>query len=158
MYPRVLRQRCWAHKMRNVSTYLKKRDEEECLRGVKGIYKAKSLRQAKKSFKKWKIDWEEAYPKAVACIEKDLDELLTFFLFDKRHWRNIRTTNPIERIFREFRRRTGVMGNHMTNMNCCEKIFFVLTEFMNERWRKRKYLHFEQIHRIPSQLPVREVA
>jgi len=158
IYNRVLRQRCWAHKMRNVSNYLSKRDEEKCLGEAKGIYKSKSLRQALKRFKRWKTRWEEAYPKATNCIEKDLDELLNFFHFDRSHWIKIRTTNPIERLFREFRRRTNVMGNHMPNMNGCEKIFFVMTEFMNERWKRRKHLHFEKITRIPTNLPGRKVA
>jgi transposase-like protein len=102
--------------------------------------------------------WEKLYPEAIACLERDLDELLTFFLFDVRHWRKLRTTNPIERIFREFRRRTDVMGNHMPNMNSCEKIFYVITEFLNERWRTRRYLHFKEIELIPTNIPIRDAA
>lgn len=158
VYPRVIRQRCWAHKLRNVATYLKKKDEEECLRGAKEIYKAKSLKHARKQFRRWKAAWEKVYPKAVECIEKDLDELLTFFLFDKSHWRCLRTTNPIERVFKEFRRRTGVMDNHLPNMDSCEKIFFVVTEFMNERWKTRHYLHFKEIEKIPVNVPQRTAA
>jgi len=158
VYPRVIRQRCWAHKLRNVATYLKKKDEEVCLRGAKEIYKAKSLKHAKKQFRRWKATWEKAYPTAVECIEKDLDELLTFFLFDQRHWRRLRTTNPIERVFKEFRRRTGVMDNHLPNMDSCEKIFFVVTEFMNERWKTRHYLHFRDIENIPVNIPERTAA
>ncbi len=158
IYIRVLRQRCWVHKLRNVSSYLRKTDEEACLGEAKGIYKAHSLRQARKRFARWKANWGRVCPKAVDCIEKDLDELLNFFLFDRKHWVKIRTTNPIERAFREFRRRTNVMGNHMPNLRSCEKIFFVLTEFINERWRTRKYLHFKEIEAIPVNLPNREIA
>lgn len=158
VYPRVLRQRCWAHKLRNVATTLKKKDEEECLRGAKEIYKAKSLKHARKQFKRWKATWEKVYPKAVACIEDDLDELLTFFLFDPRHWMRLRTTNPIERVFKEFRRRTGVMDNHLPNMDSCEKIFFVVAEFMNERWASRSRLHFKNIKSIPDNLSQRSAA
>lgn len=158
IYPTVLRQRCWAHKLRNVATTLKKKDEENCLRGAKEIYKAKSVKHARKQFKRWKATWEKVYPRAVACIENDLDELLTFFLFDPRHWRRLRTTNPIERVFKEFRRRTGVMDNHLPNMDSCEKIFFVVAEFMNERWAGRNQLHFKNIESIPENLPERSAA
>jgi putative transposase len=158
IYPRVLRQRCWAHKLRNVAATLKKKDEEACLSGAKEIYKAKSLRHARKQFNRWKATWEKVYPKAVACIEADLDELLTFFLFDPRHWRRLRTTNPIERVIKEFRRRTGVMDNHLPNMDSCEKIFYVVTEFMNERWADHYRLRFRNIESIPENLPERTAA
>ncbi len=158
VYPRVLRQRCWAHKLRNVAATLRKKDEAACLGGAKEIYKAQGLRHARRRFRRWKAAWGEAYPKAVACIEKDLDELLTFFLFDPQHWRRIRTTNPIERVIKEFRRRTGVMDNHLPNMDSCEKILFVIAQFMNERWAGRRRLFFRDIERMPQNLPQRNVA
>jgi putative transposase len=158
IYPRVLRQRCWAHKIRNVATTLKKKDEEACLQGAKDIYKAKSLKHARKQFNRWKATWEKVCPKAVACIETDLDELLTFFLFDPRHWKRVRTTNPIERVIKEFRRRTGVMDNHLPNMDSCEKIFYVMAEFMNERWADKNRLLFKDIESLPENLPVRSAA
>jgi transposase-like protein len=70
----------------------------------------------------------------------------------------LRTTNPIERVFKEFRRRTGVMDNHLPNMDSCEKIFFVVAEFMNERWASRSRLHFKNIKSIPDNLSQRSAA
>ncbi|MFH1752869.1 MAG: transposase, partial [Candidatus Omnitrophota bacterium] len=92
---------------------------------------------------------------AVKCIEKDLDELLTFLNFDESHRIKIRTTNPIERAFKEFRRRTNVMDNHLPNMSSCEKIFYVMSKFLNERWHDKRWLIFENIERIPDNLPER---
>lgn len=155
LWQRTLRQRCWRHKLENVCKYLKKADEEICINQARGIYKAKGLRQANKRFKRWKEKWYKRYPKAVKCIEKDLDELLTFFHFDESHRIKIRTTNPIERAFKEFRRRTNVMDNHLPNMSSCEKIFYVMSKFLNERWRDKRWLIFEDIERIPDNLPER---
>lgn len=155
LWQRPLRQRCWRHKLENVSKYLKKADEEVCIDQARGIYDAKSLRQANKRFKRWKEKWYKTYPKAVKCIEKDLDELLTFFHFDESHRVKIRTTNPIERAFKEFRRRTNVMDNHLPNMTACEKIFYVMCKFLNERWRDKRWLIFEHIERMPDNLPKR---
>lgn len=155
LWQRPLRQRCWRHKLENVSKYLKKRDEKICIDQARGIYNAKSLRQANKRFRLWKERWHKSYPNAVKCIEKDLDELLTFFHFDKSHRIKIRTTNPIERAFKEFRRRTNVMDNHLPNMNSCEKIFYIMSKFLNERWRDKRWLIFEHIERIPDNLPER---
>lgn len=157
IWQRVLRQRCWRHKLENVCKYLKKKDEEECIEQARGIYKAKSLRQANKRFKGWKGKWERLYPNAVQCIEKDLDELLTVFHFDESHRRKLRTTNPIERAFKEFRRRTNVMDNHLPTMSSCEKIFYVMCKFLNERWEDKRWLIFEDIHKIPDYLPERSL-
>ncbi|MFH1753152.1 MAG: IS256 family transposase [Candidatus Omnitrophota bacterium] len=157
LWQRVLRQRCWRHKLENVVKYLKKADEEACMAHARGIYNAKSLRQARKRFKRWKEKWHKSYSKAVKCIEKDLDELLTFLNFDESHRIKIRTTNPIERAFKEFRRRTNVMDNHLPNMNSCEKIFYVMSKFLNERWHDKRWLIFENIEKIPDNLPERRV-
>lgn len=155
LWQRTLRQRCWMHKLMNVCKYLKKSDEDACINQARGIYKAISLRQAQKRFIRWKEKWHKAYPKAVKCIEKDIDELLTIFHFDESHRVKIRTTNPIERTFKEFRRRTNVMDNHLPNISACEKIFYVMCKFLNERWHDKRWLIFKNIERIPDNLPVR---
>jgi transposase-like protein len=155
IWQRVLRQRCWRHKLENVCKYLKKVDEAECIEQARGIYKAKSLRQANKRFNRWKAQWCKCYPKAVHCIEKDLDELLTIFHFDHSHRKKLRTTNPIERAFKEFRRRTNIMDNYLPTMSSCEKIFYVMCKFLNERWKDKRWLVFEEIEKIPDCLPER---
>ena len=143
IWQRTLRQRCWMHKLTNVCKYLKKKDEEACIDEARGIYKAESLRQAQKRFTRWKERWNNLYPKAVNCIEKNLDELLTIFHFDESHRIKLRTTNPIERSFKEFRRRTNVMDNHLPNISACEKIFYVMLRFLNERWHDKRWLIFK---------------
>lgn len=54
----------------------------------------------------WKQAWEHGRPSAVACVERDLENLLSFFTAPESHWQKVRTTNVIERAFREVRRRT----------------------------------------------------
>lgn len=157
IWPRILRQRCWRHKMENVTKYLRKKDQEKCIEQARGIYNAKSLRQANKRFRGWKMRWELTYPKAVNCLEKDLDELLTIFHFDELHRKKIRTTNPIERAFKEFRRRTNVMDNHLPNRSSCEKIFYIMTKFLNERWQDKRWLSFKNIEKVPEFLPQRNI-
>lgn len=157
IWQRPLRQRCWRHKLENVSKYLRKKDKDECIEQSRGIYKAKSLRQANKRFKRWKEKWGRLYPNAVWCIEKDLDELLTIFHFDESHRKKLRTTNPIERAFKEFRRRTNVMDNHLPNKDSCEKIFYIMCKFLNERWEDKHWLIFEDIYKIPDNLPERSL-
>ncbi len=78
VYAYTKRQHCWVHKLRNVAKYLKKKDEKQVLSEAKKIYQADTKREVVKAFKLWKKHWYGLYPKAVNCIEKDLDELLNF--------------------------------------------------------------------------------
>lgn len=158
MYPTVLRQRCWVHKLRNMALYIPHDYQKECLAEAKKIYLATSHKHAFRLFNKWKQHWDAIAPKAVACLSKDIEELLNFFYFNKEHWVKLRTTNPIERAFREFRRRTKVMDNYLPSMASCEKLFFVLTEFLNKRWATKQFLVFPNITNIPKSLPIRVAA
>jgi len=144
VYPRIPIQRCWAHKMRNIEHYLKEKDREACLAGARAIYQADHLKAARKAFKIWKERWQALYPKAVRCLEKDLDEMLTFFQCPEDHWRKIRTTNPVERFFREYRRRTRTMGCFVHGRSC-ERILFSITRYLNNKWRFKPVLTFPDV-------------
>lgn len=140
IYGHVKVQRCWAHKMRNVANYLPKRYEQQCTQEAEAIYRAENRRAATKTFKSWKLRWQALVPKAVECIEKDLEELLHFFDFPKSHWKKIRTTNIIERCFREVRRRTHSMGV-LPNVESTQRIVYSLFAYFNRRWQsKHRYI------------------
>jgi len=134
VYPYVPRQRCWAHKLRNVAGLLKRSNQDECLKGAKAIYQAENRRAAVKAYWDWARRWREAEPKAVACLEKDLEELLSFFSCPSEHWRKVRTTNVIERSFREVRRRTRPM-TCFNNQASCERIIYAVVSHLNRNWK-----------------------
>ncbi len=80
IYPHVKRQQCWVHKLRNVVQKLRARHQLACLRGARKIDLAANKTEAIKCFKVWKKKWGKLAPKAVACLEEDLEELLTFLM------------------------------------------------------------------------------
>jgi hypothetical protein len=79
------------------------------LKEAKLIYQAQHRTAALKRFRAWKRRWTRPAPKAVACLETDLEELLAFFDCPAAHWKRVRTTNVIERLFVEVRRRIRTM-------------------------------------------------
>src|SRR5260370_35970032 len=105
VYPGSPQHLCWAHKMRNLAGKVR-RQEGCCVAEASAIYRASSKKQAQRAFQEWKRHWEHHRPRAVACVERDLENLLSFFEVPETHWRNVRTSNVIERAFREGRRRT----------------------------------------------------
>lgn len=143
VYPYVARQRCWAHKLRNVSNLLKRGQQEECLRGARAIYQAPTRREAVRRYWAWAQRWRDAAPKAVACLERDLDELLNFLACPEAHRRKVRTTNAIERAFREVRRRTRPM-TCFNNDASCERIIYAVVTHLNKSWEGHLLPEFTQ--------------
>ena len=140
-YPYVARQRCWAHKLRNVAAKLPRRIQEPCLAGAKTIYKAPTRREAVIRFRQWAAMWREQAPNAVRCIEEDMDELLPFLDCPTQHRRKVRTTNAIERAFREVRRRTRPMSCFQ-NSASVDRIIFGVISHLNANWKDKPLPQF----------------
>ena len=143
IYPQAKIQRCWAHKLRNVSGYCRKKYEEDLIDHARKIYQATDRSKAIAEFKAWKKAWQKIAPKAVHCLEKDLEEMLSFFSCPKAHQIKIRTTNAIERAFREVRRRTRVFSC-FSNTASSERIIFAIFTHLNNNWKNKPLKQFTQ--------------
>jgi putative transposase len=133
VYPRIPIQRCWAHKVRNILDRLRKSEREEAKQGLRKIYNARTRRSALNAVIRFGARWEQTYPEAVRCLVKDIEELLAFFRFTDPEWRKtVRTTNAIERRFREVRRRTRPMGV-FSDRTSIERILFAVFEYENRK-------------------------
>jgi transposase-like protein len=127
IYPFKPIQRCWVHKMRNILKYLKNFQKKACLEGVKKIFNSQNKQEAIKRFLEWKNIWQIQAERGVRCLEEDLAELLTFYDFPQKDWTKIRSTNYLERVFREIRRRTRVITT-FPNSGSAERIMVALSE------------------------------
>ena len=128
VYPNVALQRCWAHKIRNLLDRVKKADQPAVKRALHNIMNASNLRMARSHARRFAQRWSVAYPKVVNSLRTDLDDLLTCFRYptlDKR--KAVRTTNAIERRFREVRRRTRPMGVFQDRTSMERILFAVFT-------------------------------
>lgn len=144
VYPYVPRQRCWVHKLRNVAARLPRRCQKPCLQGAKAIYQASTRREAITRFHEWASNWQSSQPKAVQSVEVDLDELLNFLACPRTHWRKIRTTNAIERAFREVRRRTRPMSCFQNHASV-DRIVYGVVSHLNSKWKETplpQFTHF----------------
>lgn len=131
VYPTIPLQRCWAHKMRNILDKVPRKQQKVVKRGLVKIYSAQNLTEAKTAAGRWARSWIERYPKAVKCLQNDLEDLLICFQFDDADFRKaIRTTNAIERRFREVRRRTRPMGV-FSNGTSVERILYAVFMYEN---------------------------
>ena len=133
VYPDVPVQRCWAHKIRNVLNKVRVVDQRAVKAGLRAVMNAATLVAARAAARRFADRWQESYPKAVACLRNDLDELLTCFRYKAFAERKaVRTTNAIERRFREVRRRTRPMGVFQDRTSM-DRILFAVFTHENQR-------------------------
>jgi transposase-like protein len=113
-WPKALVQRCTVHKLRN----LLRKAPAHALEAIKEDYHrivyAASLAEARKAWASFVRKWRKSCPGVVASLEEGGDELLTFFAFPPEQWKCLRTTNAIERLNEEFRRRVKTQGSFPT--------------------------------------------
>jgi len=121
-------QRCWAHKIRNVLNKVRNADQPKVKRALHKIMNAAHAPAARSAAQRFAECFGEQYPAAVTCLRKDLDDLLTCFHYKTEAARRaVRTTNAVERRFREVRRRTRPMGTFQDKTSMDRILFAVFT-------------------------------
>ena len=132
-FGRAPTQRCQKHAKANACCRVRKNQRELFSKDLNRIFYAPSESAARAAFFKLKEEWGRLFPSAVQVIERDLDSLLTFFQFDSTYWTVLRTTNPIERLNKEFKRRTRAMevtGGEISTYRC----LVYVSQTMEYRW------------------------
>jgi putative transposase len=136
VWPHVLRQDCWAHAGRNAVKHLPRKLQDPFAADMRKIYTASSQANAVRTFKHLDRLWRPVCPQAVDSLQDHLENLLVFFQAPKDMWVKIRTTNAIERVFREVRRRTRPMSTFQ-NTRSLERIVFAIFERQNRLYREQ---------------------
>lgn len=135
-FPTTPHQLCWAHKMRNILKSVREADKKKVQAGLSMLFQQDMDEQKMmRLINKWCSQWKNEYPKAVHCLQKDIDRLLHYLDCPVEHHKAIRTSNHIERQFKEYRRRMRAM--EMTpNQKSADKVLFALTNIRNEKLRE----------------------
>ena len=123
VYPETGQQRCWMHKTMNVLNYLPKAGQAKAKQGLREIWMAESRAAAESAFDDFMERYEDKYPKAVACLARDRDELLAFYDFPAVHWTHIRTTNVNESAFATIRHRSSRAKGCVTRQTMLSMIY-----------------------------------
>ena len=113
------------HKPDNVLNYLPKRTRSKARKMLHDSWQAETREDAHAALDLFIETFEAKYPKAVECLFKDRDELLTFHDFPARHWQGIRTSNPIESAFTIIRDETATESCNRERRNCGTKLDFL---------------------------------
>ena len=127
-------QRCWVHKTVNVLNKMPKSVQGKAKSMIHDIWMAATRADATKAFDLFLETFGAKYPKAVDCLTKDRDVLLTFYSFPAEHWAHLRTTNPIESTFATVRLRTDKTKGCGSRMACLTMVF-KLAQSAEKHWR-----------------------
>ncbi|MFC0212883.1 IS256 family transposase [Paenibacillus chartarius] len=136
VYPQADVQHCIVHKVHGTFPKIRVQDKTEFLDDLKTIYNAPDHDQAITAFHTVKGKWEKKYPKEIKSWEEQLPTLLTFFKYPPLIKDAIYTSNPIERLNKEFRKRLRPM-NSITSVDAAEKIIYLEAQAYNEKWMNK---------------------
>lgn len=145
IFPTTRQQRCWVHKSANILNYLPKLSQPKARKMLHDIWQAETRADAVKGFGLFIETCEAKYPKAAECLEKDRDELLTFYDFPAQHWQSIRTSNPIESAFATIRHRTKRTKGCLSRDGMLH-MMFKLASCAEKNWRRlRGFAHLADV-------------
>jgi putative transposase len=125
-FPTTPRQRCSQHKIQNVLSYVPKQQQELIEPELKALFYQPNRTAADQAVEAFCAKYAKVYPTAIECLRRDLEACLAFYAFPASHWRTIRTTNVIERLFEEVKRRSHKMGAAFRNEDSCLLMFYAV--------------------------------
>ena len=135
VWPKTRQQRCWVHKTANVLNKLPPSLQGKAKQELHAIYEAENRKAAGDAFDRFLVKYGAKYDKAVACLVKDREVLLTFYGFPAEHWKHVRTTNPIESTFATVRLRTNQTKGCLSRQTALAMVY-KLAKSAERSWRR----------------------
>lgn len=155
--PEAAWQRCYVHFLRNCLDHLPRKGDDDCLRELRWIYERRNLGEARNDLAAWVAKWESRYAKLVAWVEENIEETLTFYRLPQQHHKHLKSTNMLERLNEELKRRTHVV-RIFPNAASCLRLVRALAVETHENWiEATRYLNMDLLREHKKQL-LREVA
>ena len=138
-------QRCYVHFLRNALDYLPKKADNDCLTELRWIYDRRNIEEARQDLAAWLKKWASRYAKLCDWVESNIEETLTFYRLPRQHHKNLKSTNLLERLNEEIKRRTLVV-RIFPNVEACLRLTRALAVEMHENWIEAiLYLNMEYL-------------
>jgi putative transposase len=145
-------QRCYVHFLRNALDYLPRKADNDCLTELRWIYDRRSIEEARQDLAAWLKKWSGRYRKLCDWVEANIEETLTFYRLPRQHHKNLKSTNLLERLNEEIKRRTLVV-RIFPNVAACLRLVRALAVEMHENWiEATRYLNMEYLKEHKKEL------
>ena len=138
-------QRCYVHFLRNALDYLPRKADDDCLQELRWIYDRRDLQEANRDLAAWITKWQGKYPKLVDWVESNIGETLSFYRLPRAHHKHLKSTNMLERLNEEIKRRTRVV-RIFPNTESCLRLTRALCVETHETWLEdNRYLNMARL-------------
>jgi putative transposase len=138
-------QRCYVHFLRNALDHLPRKADDDCLQELRWLYDRRSIEEARQDLAAWIAKWAARYPKLVSWVEETIEETLTFYRLPRQHHKHLTSTNMLERLNEEIRRRTQVV-RIFPNAEACLRLVRALAVETHENWLEaHRYLNMSDL-------------
>jgi putative transposase len=138
-------QRCYVHFLRNALDYLPRKADDDCLQELRWFYGRRDLHEARADLAQWLAKWTPRYPRLTAWVEENIEETFTFFCLPRQHHKHLKSTNMLERLNEEIRRRTYVV-RIFPNSESCLRLVRALAVEAHENWLEApRYLNMDDL-------------
>ena len=143
--PEAVWQRCYVHFLRNALDYLPRKADDDCLQELRWIYDRRDVQEAHQDLAAWLAKWGKRYAKLCAWAEENIEETFSFYRLPRQHHKNLKSTNMLERLMEEIKRRTLVV-RIFPNAAACLRLVRALAVETHENWLEAmQYLNMEPL-------------
>jgi putative transposase len=143
--PEAAWQRCYVHFLRNALDHLPRKADDDCLTELRWIYDRRNLEEARLDLAAWLKKWGQRYGKLCEWVEDNIEETLTFYRLPQSHHKHLKSTNMLERLNEELKRRTLVV-RIFPNADSCLRLVRALAVEIDEHWvEATRYLNMKDL-------------
>jgi putative transposase len=143
--PEAVWQRCYVHFLRNALDYVPRKVDDDCLRELRWFYDRRELLEVRRDIAAWLLKWQAKYPKLCAWVEENIEETLSYYLLPLPHHRHMKSTNMLERLNQEIKRRTHIV-RIFPNAESCLRLIRALAVETHDNWLEAmRYLNMDHL-------------
>jgi transposase-like protein len=143
--PEALWQRCYVHFLRNALDHLPRKHDDDCCTELRWIYDRRDINEAREDLQAWLVKWGSKYHKLCDWVENEIDQTLSFYRLPREHHKHLKSTNMLERLNEEIKRRTHIVRT-FPNQSAAQRLIRAITHQVHEQWiDQNRYLNMDHL-------------
>ena len=144
-------QRCYVHFLRNALDHIPRKADDDCLQELRWLYDRRNIDEAGADLAAWLTRWQAKYPKLTDWVEDNIEQTWTFYRLPRQHHKHLKSTNMLERLSEEIRRRTRVV-RIFPNQDSCLRLIRALAVETHEDWLEaNRYLNMDYLKELKKE-------